>query len=203
MIASLRGVVQSIGTDHAVVETGGIGLLVYAPRPVLDKLGGVGADVFLYTWLQVREDALTLYGFASLEQRALFEALIGVTRFGPKAALGLLSAGTPEEVRLAIARQDTAWLAKAPGVGQKTAERLILELKGKLKVKDLPPTASGTLAAAASPAVQSVNTELLDLLVSLGYSSAEASEAIASLPSDAPAELEERLRLALRYFGSA
>jgi Holliday junction DNA helicase RuvA len=198
MIASLRGIVRTIGVDHVVIETGGIGFLVYAPRPVLANLGAPGEEVSLQTWLLVREDALTLYGFATAEQRKLFETLIGVTGVGPRIALAILSSATPDEVRLAVANNDTARFARVSGIGKKMAERLVLELKGKLDMKNLP-----VAAGVATPAAAAASSELLDLLVSLGYSSSEASAAIAALPADAPADIEERLRLALRYFGGA
>jgi Holliday junction DNA helicase RuvA len=203
MIASLRGTVQAVGTDSLVVETGGVGFLVYAPRPVLGSVGHPGDGVFLYTLLIVREDAMTLYGFSTTEQRAMFETLLGVSRVGPRVALALLSSATPEEVRLAVAQKDSARLARVPGIGKQTAERLVMELKSKLDIKQMPAAGGAGEAAPATPATLAANSELVDLLVSLGYSSAEASSAVAALPADAPADLEERLRLALRYFGSA
>jgi holliday junction DNA helicase RuvA len=198
MIASLRGTLIHIGVDHLVVETGGVGWLVYAPRTVLGAAGSVGEPIFLYTVMIVREDAMLLYGFAAPEQRSMFESFLTVSGVGPKVALSLLSAGQPDEIRAAIAAGDTTRLARVPGIGKKTADRLVLELKGKLDLKGLP-----AITAGATPAVAAVNNELAELLVSLGYSVAEAAAAITSLPADAPGELEERLRLALRYFGSA
>jgi Holliday junction DNA helicase RuvA len=203
MIASLRGTIGMLGADYVVLETGGVGFLVYAPRPVLASLGAPGDAVFLHTLLIVREDALTLYGFATLEQRGLFETLLGVTGVGPRVALALLSSATPDEVRLAVAHSDTARFTRVPGIGKKMAERLALELKGKLDLKNLPTPAAGAPAGAAPAAAGGIDADLADLLVSLGYSSSEASAAIAALPPDAPTELEARLRLALRYFGSA
>lgn len=194
MIASLRGTLLAIATDHLVIETQGVGFRVYAPRPLLGGLGPVGVEVFLHTMLIVREDALTLYGFAALEQRSLFETLLSITGVGPKLALSLISSVSPDELRLAVAQGDTARLARVPGVGKKTAERLALELKGKLDLKGLPSAP----AVSANPAVQSVNHDLIDLLVNLGYSPAEASAAVATLPADAPLDLEERLRIVLR-----
>ncbi|HMO59044.1 MAG TPA: Holliday junction branch migration protein RuvA [Roseiflexaceae bacterium] len=197
MIASIRGTLLAIAADHAIIETGGVGLMVFAPRPVLGNLGVIGSQIMLQTHLHIREDALTLYGFATLEQRQLFETLITVSGIGPKVALSLLSSGSTDELRMAIAGGDTVWLSRVPGIGKKTAERLVLELKGKLG-----PVAA-IAASAATPALMALNTELAEMLVSLGFSSSEASAAIGALPADAPAELEERLRLALRYFGGA
>ncbi len=198
MIASLRGTLIHIGADHLVVETGGVGWLVYAPRTVLGAAGALGEPIFLFTQLIVREDAMTLYGFANTAQRELFESLIGVSGVGPKVAMSLLSSGAPGEIRTALAQGDTTRLSRVPGIGKKTAERLVLELKGKVDLKGLPLAAPGTTPAAAA-----VNSDLADLLISLGYSGAEAAAAIGALPADAPGDLEQRLRLALRYFGGA
>src|SRR5919109_1612474 len=192
MIASIRGNLLFIGVDHAVIETGGVGFMVYAPRNVLGALGEIGGEVRLYTHLHIREDLLALYGFATPDQRHLFETLLGVSGVGPKVALSMLSAGPPDELRIAIAGGDTARLARVPGIGKKTAERLVLELRGKIDLQGLP--------AHAPPALMAANAELAEMLVGLGFSAAEVSAAIASLPADAPAEPEERLRLALRFF---
>lgn len=197
MIASIRGNLLFVGVDHAVIEAGGIGWLVFAPRPVLGGLGEIGKEARLYTYFHVREDAMVLYGFATTDQRYLFETLISVSGVGPKVALSMLSAAQPDELRFAIAAGDTARLSKVPGIGKKTAERLVLELKDKLDLKGLPVPQGSTSAATAA------NAELAEMLVGLGFSAAEAQSAIAALPADAPPDLEERLRLALRYFGGA
>jgi Holliday junction DNA helicase RuvA len=196
MIASIRGTLLFIGVDHAVIEIGGLGLMVYAPRPVLGGLGEIGGEVRLYTHLHIREDVMALYGFASSDQRHLFETLLGVSGIGPKVALSLLSTAAPDELRTIIAGGDTARLSRVPGIGKKTAERLVLELKGKLDIKGLPAP------SAATPGLMAVNAELAEMLVSLGFSGAEANAAIVALPADAPPSLEERLRLALRHLGS-
>lgn len=197
MIASVRGTLLQVALDHVVVEVGGVGLQIYAPRLVLGALGEIGGEVRLFTNLQVREDSLTLYGFSSVEQRQLFETLLGVTGIGPKVALSLLSSGQPDELRSAIASGDVARLSRVPGIGKKTAERMVLELKGKIDLRGVAASAAG------NPAAMAVNNELADMLSSLGFSAAEANAAIAALPADAPPALEERLRLALRYFGGA
>lgn len=195
MIASIRGIIQSIGIDHLIVETGGVGLLIYAPRSTLNAVGQIGSETFLYTLLIVREDALTLYGFSDPAQRNLFEQLIGVSGVGPKIALNLLSSGSPDEIQKSIAGGDIARLARVPGIGKKTAERIVLELRGKIDLRQPVGTTPGN--------VSTLDRELTDILISLGYSATEAAAAIAALPGDAPPILEERLRLALRYFGSA
>ncbi len=203
MIASLRGILRSSGADHLVVETSGVGFRLSVPRPLLGTIGTPGDEVFLHTFLVVREDALTLYGFANVEQRDFFETLLSVSGVGPRVALSLLSAATPEEIRLAVAQKDTARLARVPGIGKKMAERLALELKSKLNLKDLPTSDASPSAAPLAPEVLAANNEIVDLLISLGYRSSEANAAVDALPADAPTDLEERLRLALKYFGSA
>lgn len=193
MIATVRGIVQTCGIDTLIVEVGGIGLLVYAPRPVVQGLGHVGDSILLHTHLHVREDAMTLFGFESPAQRALFELLLSVTGIGPKVALALLSAASPDELQTAIAREDTAMLARVPGIDKKTAARLVLELRGKFGTMVIP--------ANTAPGVMALNTELAEILMSLGYSPIEAQSAVGALPADAPNDIEERLRIALQYFG--
>lgn len=199
MIASLRGNLLIAGTDYAIIETGGVGFQVFAPRPVLQAMGATGSTVQVYTYLHVREDALILYGFSSPEQRAFFETLIGVSGVGPRMALGLLSAAPIDQLHLAIASENTTLLSQVPGIGKKTAARLVLELKGKLDLSKLGLSVPAGATAGSSAAA--LNAELQEVLTSLGYSALEAQSAVSSLPADAPPELEERLRLALRYFG--
>ncbi len=199
MIASIRGTLIYIGLDHVVLEAAGIGYHVFAPRTVLAQIGEIGVELRLYTYMHIREDLLALYGFSSMDQRHLFETFLSVSGVGPKVALSLMSSGTPDELRMAIASSDITRISRTPGIGKKTAERLVLELKGKIDVKGIAAPAAGSPGVAAMV----VNADLLDMLLSLGFSAAEANTAIASLPSDAPIELDERLRLTLRYFGGA
>jgi Holliday junction DNA helicase RuvA len=196
MIASIRGTLTATGTDYVILETGGIGYHIVVPNSVLHTLGALGNEVLLHTHLHVREDALVLYGFGSPDQRTFFETLIGVTGVGPRMALGLLSAAPLDHLQHAIASENTALLAQVPGIGKKTAARLVLELKGKLDLSRIIPSAADT-----APATTALNAELQDVLINLGYSPIEAQSAVASLPPNAPSDLEERLRLALRYFG--
>src|SRR5215216_6215967 len=156
MIASIRGNLLFIAVDHAVIETGGVGFLVFAPRNVLGALGEIGGEVLLYTHLHIREDLLALYGFASPDQRHLFETLLAVSGIGPKVALSLLSSAPSDELRATIAGGDTARLSRVPGIGKKTAERLVLELRGKLDIKGIP-------VAGATPALTAVNAELAEM----------------------------------------
>ncbi len=194
MIATIRGELRAVGETWVVVETGGVGFRLEVPASTREELGDLGETVRLYTSLQVRDEVPLLYGFATAEERELFELLLGVSGVGPKLALGLLSATSAEMLRLAIAREDVEMLVRVPGIGRKTAGRLILELKGRIDLTRLGLPG----AAAPTPA----EAELLEVLTSLGYSQAEARAAVASLPEESRSlPLEERLRLALRYFG--
>jgi Holliday junction DNA helicase RuvA len=194
MIATLHGELRARWSDSVLIEVGGIGFRVRVPASVLEELGDVGETVRLFTHLLVRDDAITLYGFATAEQLELFDLLLGVSGIGPRLALSLLSSTSAEMLRLAIAREDVDLLTRVPGVGRKTASRLILELKGRIDLGRL-----GLPGAVALPPEQA---ELVEVLTSLGYTAAEARAAVASLPAEAgELPLEERLRLALRYFG--
>lgn len=196
MIAALRGSLLGVGADYAIIEAGGVGYQVWAPRGVLQNLPEVGEEARLHTYLLVREDALLLYGFGSLEERGFFELLLSVTGVGPKVALSLMSSAPLDQLQIAIASENAAMLAQVPGIGKKTAARLILELKSKINLGATAPA-----LAAAAPNVTHANFEVQEVLQSLGYSAAEAQAAVAALPADAPPEIEERIRLALRYFG--
>ena len=186
MIAALRGEVIARGADHVVVEVSGVGYKVFVPRhPSRDA-------VLLHTHQVVREDDESLYGFETVEELALFEMLIRVSGVGPKAGLAILSVARPAEIAGAIGSGDTALLARAPGVGKKTAERLIVDLKGKIgRVAGLPVMA-GALAA---------EDDAHAALVSLGYTPSEAATALRDAPPKGSATTEERLAAALRITG--
>lgn len=189
MIAMLRGTVEFRGDNEIIIEVNGIGYYVHLPSPVLNDVGREGSNVVLYTYQHVRENELSLYGFSSLDQRELFQQLLTVSGIGPRVAVGLLSTLAPDRLRLAIVEGNTALLTEAPGVGKRTAERLILDLKDKIELGELVP------AGEFGPA----DTEVLSALESLGYSRSEAQEAMRHLP-DGDLSLEEKITEALRYF---
>ena len=192
MIASLKGKLESLGSDFAVINVGGIGLQVYIPTSTLSTLGSVGGDVKLYTHLHLREDNATVYGFVSTEELELFKALINVSGLGPKMALAMLSAMDIEQLTMAIATGNAELLTGIPGLGKKMANRLVLELKDKI--------GAGLITAPAAELAQE-NADVLAALTSLGYSAFEATRALASLPRDQELSLEEKVKLALGYFG--
>jgi Holliday junction DNA helicase RuvA len=193
MIASLSGKLESVSSDGAIINVGGIGFEVYMPTTALSALGTPGNDVKVYTHLHVREDNISLYGFTSAEELRLFETLLGVSGLGPRLALVMLSALSPEQITLAIATGSTDMLDMIPGIGKKVASRIILELKEKI--------GAGWVITPATQVAQE-NTDVLAALTSLGYSAGEAVKAVATLPLDATLNLEEKIKLALQYFGS-
>jgi Holliday junction DNA helicase RuvA len=190
MIATLRGEITQIEDTALILEVGGVGLRVFAPAPLRTRLK-VGDVAFIYTHLVVREDALTLYGFESQADRDLFNLLLGVDGVGPKVALSVLSTLTLDAVQRAIFAEEADLLSRVPGVGKKTAQKIALHLKDKLKPSD---------ALAHVAAMTDFDSEVLAALTALGYSVVEAQAAIQSLPKDAPTDVEERLRMTLGYF---
>lgn len=190
MIATLRGEVTQIEDNALVVEVGGVGLRVFVPAPLRGRLK-VGEVVLLYTHLVVREDALTLYGFETQAERELFNMLLGVDGVGPRIALAVLSTLTIDAVQRAVFTEESEILSRVPGVGRKTAQKIVLYLHDRLKPAD---------ALARVAALSDKDSEVLAALTALGYSVVEAQTAIQSLPKDAPDGVEERLRLALQYF---
>jgi holliday junction DNA helicase RuvA len=191
MIATLKGKLEATGSDWAIIDVNGIGFRVFMPTSTLSTLGQPGATVHLYTHLHVREDLLALYGFGSFEELGLFQTLTGVSGVGPKLGLALLSAMKPEQLVTVIASGNADMLTTVPGIGKKLAARLILELKDKI----------GTASIGAPLQTAEGNTDVIAVLVSLGYSSAEANRAVASLP-DTENSLEERVKAALAYFAN-
>ncbi len=190
MIATLRGEVSQIEENALIVEVGGVGLRVFVPAPLRLRLKA-GEIVLLYTHLVVREDALNLYGFESQADRELFGMLLGVDGVGPRIALAVLSTLTIDVVRRAVFTEEPELLSRVPGVGKKTAQKIVLYMHDRLKP-------AGALQQIAAMSDQ--DSEVLAALTALGYSVIEAQTAIQSLPKDAPQEVEERLRLALQYF---
>ncbi|HOA22672.1 MAG TPA: Holliday junction branch migration protein RuvA [Aggregatilineales bacterium] len=191
MIASISGTLLAIGENTITVQVGGVGLLIYVPSSVFNKLGRIGQPVELVTHLVVREDSLTLYGFASEEEKAIFEMLLGVSGVGPRLALAIVNTLAPNVLANAVQKDDPDIIARVPGIGKKTAQKIVLELKGKLVAQDLP---------AGLAAVSHADTEVIEALTAMGFSLVEAQAALQSIPRDAPDDLEERVRLALAYF---
>ena len=193
MIAHLHGAVEFIGKDHLVVNVGaalGLGLRVYVPSATLAAATN-GRTIDLFTHLQIREDAWTLYGFTSQEELELFELLIGVSGVGARTALATLAAAPPDQLRTAIAHEQTDVLTRVPGIGPKTAKSIVFHLKDKVGV---------VTHSADIQYLTDQDAEVIGALTTLGYSIVEAQSALASLPRDETLTTEDRLRLALAYF---
>lgn len=186
MIASLRGRVESVGLDRAVIEAGGLGYEVLAAPNTLSSLR-VGEETRLATMLVVREDSMTLYGFADADERAVFETVQTVSGVGPRLALAILAVHTPDQLRAAIAGEDLKALERVPGIGKKVASRLVLELKGKLGEGHAVPGA---------PVVLDDADEIVSALTQLGWPQRDSEAAVAAVGGDSTAE---RLRAALQY----
>jgi Holliday junction DNA helicase RuvA len=192
MIASLEGKLESLGGDWAVININGIGFQVFLPTVTLGELGSVGSTVKLYTHLYLREDNVTLYGFASSDELELFKTLINVSGLGPRMALAMLSTMDTEQLVIAIASGNADLLTSIPGIGVKMANRIVLELKDKIGI---------SLVSTPMVELAQTNSDVLAALTALGYSASEATRALASLPQDQELNLEQKVRLALAYFG--
>lgn len=192
MIATLSGKVTHIESNTIIIEMGGIGFQVYVPIPLKDRLKP-SDTVFLFTYLVVRQDMLSLYGFDTRESREFFILLLTVNGIGPKLAISILSTLTPDAIRRAVFHEQADIFSRVPGVGKKTAQKILLSLQGRIKaIEGLEPIAM----------FSDVDTEVMAALTSLGYSIVEAQSALQSIPRDAPGDVEERLRLALQFFSS-
>ncbi len=189
MIASLSGTVQKIEASGLVVAVGGVGVRVFVPRTVLENVGGVGRAIGLYTHLQVREDDLSLFGFENEDDLELFQVLLSVQGVGPKVALAILGALSPELLKSAIMREETAVLQRVPGIGKKTAERIMFQLRDKLDLGG---------AAATLPLVSDVDADVIDILTGLGFSIIEAQTALQHVPREVRA-MDERVQAALQH----
>ncbi len=190
MIASLQGRIQEVLPDSVIIDVGGVGLQVYIPAPVRDRSKS-GENVFLHTQMIVREDAITLYGFATREEREYFNLLVSVNGVGPRLGLAALSSLSTDAMRRAVFHEQAEVFSQVPGIGMKTAQKILLQLQDRIP---------------AEPGLERVETisetdsEVLNALTALGYSVVEAQAALQSIPNDAPEDVETRLRIALQYF---
>jgi len=192
MIASIRGRVMVKMDDSVIIEVGGIGVEVITNRAALDQCRE-DEQIHLPTRLIVREDSLTLYGFSHESERDLFDVLIKIGGVGPKLAITILSTLSIDNLRNAISTERAELLTRVPGIGKKTAEKIMLELRDKLPVG---------LDAIPTGGFDAVNSDVMDALVALGFSVIEAQTAIQSLPPNAPDDAEERVRLALQFISN-
>ncbi len=204
MIAYVNGILENLEEGNAVIDVNGIGYNVNISGSTMDRMPGIGEMVKLYTYTNVKEDAFTLFGFLSRDELNLFKMLITVNGIGPKGGLSILSVMTPDDLRFAIMAGDSKSLAKAPGIGKKTAERIALELRDKLKVSEDELLGGGSTVSGDSITSEGENSardEAVAALVALGYNSADAMKAVRKvLASDKAAgeDTEKLLKLALK-----
>lgn len=199
MIAFVHGIAADMTENSVIVETGGIGYEIYMTGESLSQLT-MGEKVKIHTYFQVREDAMQLYGFLKKDDLQMFKLLLGVNGVGPKAAMGVLSGITADELRFAVLSDDVKTLSKAPGIGKKTAQKLILELKDKLKFEDAfeLKLAHEQEKAEASGDVSDGRQEAVAALVALGYSSTDALRAVRKVTEVSPDDVEGLLKAALK-----
>ena len=202
MIAFVHGMAVDMTESSVVVEAGGIGYEIYMPGADLSEIR-MGEDGKVHTYFSVREDAMKLYGFRAKDDLQMFRLLLGVNGVGPKAALGVLAGITADELRFAILSDDVKTLSKAPGIGKKTAQKLILELKDKMKLEDafeLKLVHEQERAAVGAGEVSDGRQEAVEALVALGYSSADALRAVRKVTDVSPDDVEGLLKAALKNF---
>ncbi len=200
MYAFIEGKVAEKGAGFLVLEAGGIGYLLNCSMTTMNAAPALGEMMKCQTYLSVKEDALELYGFASAEEKRMFLRLIAVSGIGPKMALGLLGTMGVQDLNMAILMEDASSLSRAPGIGKKTAQRIIMELRDKIsqaEVSRLPVQTAGPSPAGTDP-----HSEAIEALIALGYSAVEARDAITRV-RDKGDKTEELVRLALRAMAGA
>ena len=203
MIAYVNGIIEYIEEGLCVVDVGGIGMNVFVSGSTMDRMPGIGEAVKLYTYTSVKEDSFTLYGFLSRDELSLFKMLITVNGIGPKGGLSILSVMTPDDLRFAIMAGDSKSISAAPGIGKKTAERITLELRDKIKVSedDMLGNSAGVTMDDLTGDASSARDEAVAALVALGYNSTDAMKAVRKvLKADegAASDTEVLLKLALK-----
>lgn len=197
MYSYIKGELVEILDDVIVVEAGQIGYNIHIPASMIDNFTGTGQEVKIYTYLQVKEDDMQLYGFLTRDDLNIFKLLLGVNGIGPKGALAVLSVMTPDDLRFAVLGEDAKSIAKAPGIGNKTAQRVILELKDKISLEDAFEAKTAHIAEEQS-ATSSVKNEAVQALTALGYSSSEALKAVSGVELTEDITVEEVLKEALK-----
>ena len=203
MYAYIKGELAEKNIDHIVVEAGGIGYLIYVPAQSIDYLPDEGDQIKVYTYLYIREDAMVLYGFLTKDDLEIFKMLITVSGIGPKGGLGILSTLSADDLRFAILSGDSKTISKAPGIGAKTAQRVIIDLKDKMSLeeafeKKLDNNADGVQKTLNS----SIKNDAVLALSALGYSSAESLKAVSKVDITDDMYVEDVLKLALKNMSS-
>ena len=197
MISYIRGELCDIEEQKAIVDVNGVGYGIYMPQQALSLLPPMGQQVKIHTYLNIREDAMQLFGFLTKEDLNVFHLLIGVNGIGPKAGLNILSCLSPDELRFAVLSGDAKAISATPGIGKKTAEKLILELKDKLNIEDMLEPAED-LASGTDTASNTMQAEAVQALTALGYGSAESLRAVKKSSPEC-SSVEDILKEALKF----
>lgn len=199
MYSYIRGILTDQDEETIVVEAAGVGYNIYTTGQTFQALPPIGSEVKIYTYLQVREDAMTLFGFLTKDDLKVFKLLLGVNGIGPKGAIGILSVMTTDDLRFAVLADDAKAIAKAPGVGNKTAQRLILELKDKLSLEEaFEQKLAHTAQSEEAHTTSGMQNEAVQALVALGYSSSEALKAVGAVELTEQMDTEALLKAALK-----
>ncbi len=199
MYSYIRGILTDQDEETIVVEAAGVGYNIYTTGQTFQALPPIGSEVKIYTYLQVREDAMTLFGFLTKDDLKVFKLLLGVNGIGPKGAIGILSVMTTDDLRFAVLADDAKAIAKAPGVGNKTAQRLILELKDKLSLEEaFEQKLAHTAQSEEVHTTSGMQNEAVQALVALGYSSSEALKAVSAVELTEQMDTEALLKAALK-----
>lgn len=199
MIGYIRGRIEEIEEWGLVVDRSGIGFRIFMPGALLAQQVRMGDEVKIFTYLHVKEDAMQLYGFFTKDDLEVFKLLLNVNGIGPKAALGVLSGLTADELRFAVLSDDAATIAKAPGIGKKTAQKLILELKDKFSLEEAFESKLSHVQEKSAGSVQDGTGEAVQALVALGYSNTEALQAVRKVEDSGEMDTEEILKAALKH----
>lgn len=197
MIAFVKGKIEDLSEENVVIDIGGVGVNVKISAGTFNLLPGIGGEVKLYTYTSVREDAFILFGFLTKDELELFKKLITVNGIGPKGGLSILSVMSADELRFAIVSGDGTAIARAPGIGKKTAERVILDLRDKISLEDTLIHRKMQVSGAAGQDSHAVN-EAVEALTALGYSASDALQAVKKVAPDKNMDVETLLKLALK-----
>ena len=198
MIGFLKGTLEAVYNERIQIDVNGIGFNVNMPLSQIEGLDGMGSYVKIYTYMAVREDAMQLYGFTTADSLDLFKMLIQVNGIGPKGALALLSSMSTDDLRFAIMSGDSKTISKAPGIGAKTAQRLIIDLKDKVSVRDMLDNYSVNKISTATDEMNTAKAEAVEALTALGYSATDAMKAVRSAGADDDTDTETIIKLAFR-----
>ena len=200
MISFIRGLVADTTENAVILENNGIGYEIFMTGSSIEQVSRIDGEVKIHTYFQVREDAMQLYGFLTRDELNVFRLLIGVNGIGPKGGLGILSALSPDDLRFAVMSNDIKAICAAPGIGKKTAEKMILALKHKLRLDDaLEHSASDSVMSGSVNYYNEVQSEAVQALVALGYGNTEALKAVKQVEFGENMEVEDVLRQALKY----